>query len=85
MTVVKHGVGGDRGQGRGSKKGCQAWIGAQAWDGALGAQVGPFLSINILEYQPSSLGATSLQGLIPWDTIKYPHKGQSLLSQCPAF
>lgn len=29
-----------------------------------GFSVGPLLSIDILEYQPSSLGATSLQGLI---------------------
>lgn len=44
--------------------------GAQPWNAALGSQMGLLLSIDILEYQPSSLGATSLQGLIPWDCMK---------------
>lgn len=48
----------------------RAGAGAQAWDTALGFQVGPLLSIDILEYQPSSLGATSLQSLIPRDCTK---------------
>lgn len=37
------------------RRGVRAVVGAQAWDAALGSQVGPLLSTDILEYQPSSL------------------------------
>lgn len=70
MSRAEHGVGGDRGQGHGSRRDLRVVVAAQAWDAALGSQVGPLLSIDILEYQPSPLGAISIQGLIPWDSIK---------------